>query len=278
MGERVAGPEIERLIQLLARLPGLGPRSARRAALHLIKQARASCSRRLPMRCDVAREKIVDCRACGNVDTCDPCTICAGTRGATATRSSSSRTVADLWALERAGVLNARYHVLGGTLSPLDGIGPERLNIASLVDRVAGRRRQGGDPGRQRHGGGPDDGALHHGPAARIRRSRSRGSRMACRSAASSTISTKARWPPRSAAGQCFELLPSLADTGLFGAPCGPESFAIASMTYKVRVRARSSRRLFPPRLPRPRRPICHPPSRARSKPSGTIGGRRASR
>jgi recombination protein RecR len=134
MAERVAGPEIQRLIQLLARLPGLGPRSARRAALHLIRK-RDELLAPLADAMQVARERIVTCSACGNVDTCDPCTICRDER-----RDSSVlvvvETVADLWALERAGAIRARYHVLGGTLSPLDGIGPKDLNLAPLVARV----------------------------------------------------------------------------------------------------------------------------------------------
>jgi recombination protein RecR len=138
MGERVAGPEIERLIQLLARLPGLGPRSARRAVLHLIRK-RAELLAPLADALRVACEKIVTCRACGNADSCDPCTLCRDERR-DRDKLVVVETVADLWALERAGVLSARYHVLGGTLSPLDGIGPKDLNLASLVERVAADR------------------------------------------------------------------------------------------------------------------------------------------
>jgi recombination protein RecR len=134
LAERVAGPEIQRLIQLLARLPGLGPRSARRAALHLIRK-KDELLGPLADAMQVARERIITCTACGNVDTIDPCTICCDER-----RDASVivvvETVADLWALERAAALRARYHVLGGTLSPLDGIGPKDLNLTSLVDRV----------------------------------------------------------------------------------------------------------------------------------------------
>ena len=134
MAERVAGPEIQRLIQLLARLPGLGPRSARRAALHLIRK-KDELLGPLADAMQVARERIITCTACGNVDTIDPCTICFDER-----RDPSVivvvETVADLWALERAAALRARYHVLGGTLSPLDGIGPKDLNLTTLVDRV----------------------------------------------------------------------------------------------------------------------------------------------
>lgn len=141
MAERVAGPEIEKLVQLLAKLPGLGPRSARRAALHLIRK-REELLAPLADAMRVARERIVVCSVCGNIDTSDPCTICCDAR-----RDGSIlvvvETVADLWALERAGLLNARYHVLGGVLSPLDGVGPDDLAIASLVTRVrAGETRE----------------------------------------------------------------------------------------------------------------------------------------
>ena len=134
MAEKVAGPEIEKLVQLLAKLPGLGPRSARRAALHLIRK-REELLAPLAEAMRVAQERIVVCSVCGNIDTSDPCTICRDAR-----RDGSIlvvvETVADLWALERAGLLNARYHVLGGVLSPLDGVGPDDLAIASLVARV----------------------------------------------------------------------------------------------------------------------------------------------
>ena len=131
----IAGPEIERLIQLLARVPGLGPRSARRAALHLIRR-RDELLAPLAGAMQVASERIVTCSVCGNIDTADPCTLCRDLR-----RDDSILVVvegvADLWALERARVLNARYHVLGGVLSPLDGITPKDLAIAGLIDRVA---------------------------------------------------------------------------------------------------------------------------------------------
>ena len=135
MAERVAGPEIERLIQLLAKLPGLGPRSARRAALHLIRK-REELLAPLSDAMQVARERILTCTTCGNVDTSDPCTICCDKRRDPATLVVVE-TVADLWALERAGAIRARYHVLGGTLSPLDGVGPKDINLESLVTRVA---------------------------------------------------------------------------------------------------------------------------------------------
>ena len=135
MSSNVAGPEIERLIQLLARLPGLGPRSARRAALHLIRK-RETLLQPLAEAMRVAGERIVACSVCGAVDSRNPCTICADDN-----RDASTivvvESVGDLWALERAGAIRARYHVLGGVLSPLDGVGPADLNLASLVARVA---------------------------------------------------------------------------------------------------------------------------------------------
>lgn len=134
MGDRVAGPEIERLIHLLARLPGLGPRSARRATLHLIRK-REELLVPLAGALNLACEKIVTCHICGNVDTCDPCTLCQDARRDRGTLVVVE-TVADLWALERANILRASYHVLGGTLSPLDGIGPKDLNLATLAQRV----------------------------------------------------------------------------------------------------------------------------------------------
>jgi recombination protein RecR len=134
MPTAVAGPEIERLIQLLARLPGLGPRSARRAALHLIKK-REQLMAPLAAALDTAMEKIEICRVCGNIDTQNPCTVCTDQRRDTSIIVVVAD-VADLWALERAHAINARYHVLGGTLSPLDGVGPQDLSIDALVSRA----------------------------------------------------------------------------------------------------------------------------------------------
>jgi recombination protein RecR len=134
MAEGVAGPEIERLIQLLARLPGLGPRSARRAALHLIRK-REQLLAPLAEAMQTARERVVTCHICGNVDTRDPCTVCQDPRR-DLTTLVVVESVSDLWALERAGALRAPYHVLGGTLSPLDGIGPDDLNFPGLLARV----------------------------------------------------------------------------------------------------------------------------------------------
>ncbi|EAU42312.1 recombination protein RecR [Fulvimarina pelagi HTCC2506] len=135
MAKSIAGPEIERLIQLLAKLPGLGPRSARRAALHLVKK-REPILRPLTAAMADALEKVGECSVCGNIDTSDPCTICRDPA-----RDQSVvvvvEDVSDLWALERAKALNAAYHVLGGVLSPLEGIGPEDLTIRQLVERVS---------------------------------------------------------------------------------------------------------------------------------------------
>jgi recombination protein RecR len=135
MPQSVTGPEIERLIQLLARLPGLGPRSARRAALHLIKK-KDELLVPLSKAMDVAVDAILVCSTCGHVDTIDPCSICTDPRRDPKT-IVVVEDVADLWALERAAVISARCHVLGGALSPLDGIGPEELGIGRLVARVA---------------------------------------------------------------------------------------------------------------------------------------------
>src|SRR6201987_5596438 len=129
-----AGPEIERLIQLLARLPGLGPRSARRAALFLLKK-RELLMAPLGGALQTASEKIEICRTCGNIDTQNPCTVCTDPR-----RDPSAivvvADVADLWALERANAINGLYHVLGGNLPPLDGDGPQDLAIDALVARA----------------------------------------------------------------------------------------------------------------------------------------------
>ena len=134
MPKAIAGPEIERLIQLLARLPGLGPRSARRAALFLIKKREAVMTP-LAAAMQGALETVTVCGVCGNVDSQNPCTVCVDPR-----RDRGMiivvADVADLWALERAAAVNALYHVLGGTLSPLDGIGPQDLTIDALIARA----------------------------------------------------------------------------------------------------------------------------------------------
>jgi len=135
MSNSVTGPEIEKLIQLLAKMPGLGPRSARRAALHLIKK-KDQLLRPLAQAAADAADRVSECDTCGNVDTANPCTICMDIRRDRHT-IVVVEDVADLWALERAKAVNSLYHVLGGTLSPLDGIGPEDLSIDGLVTRVA---------------------------------------------------------------------------------------------------------------------------------------------
>jgi len=127
--------DIDRLIQLLAKLPGLGPRSARRAALHLIKH-RESLLAPLGQAMEAAAESIRTCSRCGNLDTADPCAICTDERR-DGTTICVVEEVADLWALERTASFRGRYHVLGGTLSALDGVGPEDLNVQSLISRVA---------------------------------------------------------------------------------------------------------------------------------------------
>ena len=131
----MTGPEIEKLIQLLAKLPGLGPRSARRAALDLLKR-RDTLLKPLAEALNVAAERIVSCGTCGNLDTVNPCSICVEAK-----RDPSAicvvEEVADLWAIERSAAFRGRYHVLGGVLSALDGIGPEDLSIARLVERAS---------------------------------------------------------------------------------------------------------------------------------------------
>ncbi|MCX7348532.1 MAG: recombination mediator RecR [Alphaproteobacteria bacterium] len=133
MSRRTTGPEIERLIQLLAKLPGLGPRSARRAALFLIKNRERLLA---PMASAMAEahEKVTICTACGNVDTVDPCTLCTDPRR-DQTLVCVVEEVGDLWALERAGAWSGLYHVLGGTLSAIEGVRPEDLSIGALIER-----------------------------------------------------------------------------------------------------------------------------------------------
>ena len=135
MAKKIAGPEIERLIQLLARMPGLGPRSARKAALALLKR-RADLMVPLAAAMTEAAAKLIACATCGNLDTVEPCSLCRDpTRDPTLIVVVEE--IGDLWALERAGVVSARYHVLGGHLSPLDGVGPDQLNIPRLLERLA---------------------------------------------------------------------------------------------------------------------------------------------
>ncbi|MCF6216424.1 MAG: recombination mediator RecR [Emcibacter sp.] len=128
------GSELDQLIQLLSKLPGLGPRSARRAALQLIKK-KDTVMRPLSTALAEVAEHVNPCCICGNLDTSDPCHICDNPA-----RDHSSicviEDVADLWALERSGSYRGAYHVIGGTLSALDGVGPDDLNISSLIERV----------------------------------------------------------------------------------------------------------------------------------------------
>ena len=134
MGARADMSELDTLIQLLARLPGLGPRSARRAALYLLKR-REQVMEPLAAALAAAAAAVRPCSSCGNLDTVDPCTICRdNTRDATSICVVEG--LADLWALERTGAFRGRYHVLGGTLSALDGIGPDDLNITRLIARL----------------------------------------------------------------------------------------------------------------------------------------------
>lgn len=130
----MAGDDIERLINYLSKLPGLGPRSARRAALHLLKRREALLVPLLKA-LESAAESIKPCAACGNLDSQDPCAICANGE-----RDGSTicviEEVADLWALERTLSFKGRYHILGGLLSALDGVGPEDLNIVALLARA----------------------------------------------------------------------------------------------------------------------------------------------
>jgi recombination protein RecR len=135
LGRRVASQEIEALSQALARLPGLGPRSARRAVLHLMKKRETALQPLLAALQNVS-DKLSICSVCGNVDTSDPCAICRDPR-----RDEKSlcvvEEVADLWALDRSRLFPGRYHVLGGRLSALDGVRPEDLRIDRLVSRVS---------------------------------------------------------------------------------------------------------------------------------------------
>jgi recombination protein RecR len=130
--------DLDRLVDLLAKLPGLGPRSARRAALFLLKR-REALMEPLAIALRETAQRIRPCSICGNLDTADPCALCRDPR-----RDSEVlcvvEEVADLWAIERSGAFKGRYHVLGGTLSALDGVGPEDLRIGPLVARV----REGG--------------------------------------------------------------------------------------------------------------------------------------
>ena len=129
-----AGPEIERLISLLAKLPGLGPRSARRAALALLKR-REQLLTPLALALSDAAAKVRVCATCGALDTCDPCAICAD-RQRDVTLICVVEEVGALWAMERAAAFRGRYHVLGGLLSALEGVGPEALRVEALIERA----------------------------------------------------------------------------------------------------------------------------------------------
>jgi recombination protein RecR len=130
----MSNSEIDHLIQLLSKLPGLGPRSARRATLYLISR-RESLLGPLSKAMALAAENVKTCHVCGNLDTIDPCTICNDT-----TRDQTMlcvvEDVSDLWALERSEAFRGKYHILGGTLSALDGVGPEELNVEGLLVRA----------------------------------------------------------------------------------------------------------------------------------------------
>ncbi|BDI60536.1 recombination mediator RecR [Qipengyuania nanhaisediminis] len=132
----MASQEIEALSSALARLPGLGPRSARRAVLWLVKNREGALPALLEA-LDAVSQQLVECEICGNVDTADPCGICSDPKR-DARQLCVVEDVSDVWALDRARLFRGRYHVLGGRLSALDGVGPDDLNIASLMDRVAG--------------------------------------------------------------------------------------------------------------------------------------------
>ena len=138
-----AGPEIERLIGLLSKLPGLGPRSARRAALALMKRRDQLLGPLTEALAD-ARDRVKTCSTCGTLDTTDPCAICAdGSRDAS--QLLVVEEVGALWAMERGGAFRGRYHVLGGLLSALDGVGPDALRVAELVGRAKSSRDGGGE-------------------------------------------------------------------------------------------------------------------------------------
>jgi recombination protein RecR len=135
MSQRSAGPEILKMIELIARLPGLGPRSARRAVLHLLKRRDQLL---IPMADALAEAgaKIETCATCGNFDTLQPCAVCRAP-GRDDGLLCVVQDVPDLWALERAGAYRGRYHILGGVLSAIDGVSPDDLSIAPLVERAS---------------------------------------------------------------------------------------------------------------------------------------------
>ena len=197
------GPEIEQLIQLLARLPGLGPRSARRAVLTLIKK-KDQLMIPLSAALDRAVSAVRTCEICGNVDTVSPCTVCADPRRAESGMLIVVEDVADLWALERAGVGAVRYHVLGGVLSPLDGVGPDDISIDDLLKRAGDFKEIVLAVNATVEG----QTTAHYITDWPARTSRSLASPTASPSVASSTISTKARSARRSGLEQRFSAGP----------------------------------------------------------------------
>jgi len=130
----VIAKELQTLIHLLGKLPGMGPRSGRKVALHLMK-APEKHMRPLTQALDTALEKVAICKVCGNLDTCQPCTICDDAKRDTTCLCVVAE-VADIWALERSPIFRGKYHVLGGVLSALDGMTPDKLNISTLLDRL----------------------------------------------------------------------------------------------------------------------------------------------
>ena len=166
----MGGPEIENLIGLLAKLPGMGPRSARRAALKMLQQPEA---RMLPLAAALAEaaRAVKSCGRCGNLDSRDPCSICTDPHR-DGTVICVVEGVGDLWALERAAVHRGLYHVLGGTLSALSGVGPDDLNVAPLLARIADGSGERGHPGARCHGRRGHHRALADRPAEAARRHR----------------------------------------------------------------------------------------------------------
>ena len=209
----MASQEIEALTQALARLPGLGPRSARRAVLHLMKKRETA----LPAACCRAAanvaERLSTCSICGNVDTSDPCAICARPAPRRQDCCASSRKSPTCGRSIARGCFPGRYHVLGGRLSALEGVRPEDLSIDKLVAPRRRRRHRRGRAGDERHARGPDHRPLSRRTARSAFRSASPSSPTACRSAASSTISTRARSPRRCARAVRLLEAPGLKNT-----------------------------------------------------------------
>ena len=138
MKSRISNPEIDKLILLISKLPGFGPKSASRAALHLIKNKEQLM---VPLAESLlsSSENIVTCEICGNIDVNSPCMICAD-EGRSKNQICVVENIADLWALEKSEVFNGLYHVLGGNLSAINSIGPDDLNLKKLVDRIEGKK------------------------------------------------------------------------------------------------------------------------------------------